>query len=48
MSILRFDNVSYQYPGESFDIMWLVNALVWLVLFIAGTTWAFRRDTKRV
>lgn len=34
--------------GESFDIMWLVNALVWLVLFIAGTTWAFRRDTKRV
>ncbi|PZU30754.1 MAG: hypothetical protein DI577_06975 [Microbacterium sp.] len=34
--------------GESFDVMWLVNALVWLVLFIAGTTWAFRRDTKRV
>ena len=21
MSILRFDNVSYQYPGESFDII---------------------------
>ena len=34
--------------GESFDAMWLVNALVWLVLFVAGTTWAFRRDTKRV
>lgn len=34
--------------GETFDIMWLVNALVWLVVFIAGTTWAFRRDTKRV
>lgn len=34
--------------GEAFDVMWLVNALVWLVLFIAGTTWAFRRDTKRV
>lgn len=34
--------------GESFDILWLVNALVWLGIFIAGTTWAFRRDTKRV
>jgi ABC-2 type transport system permease protein len=34
--------------GESFDAMWLINALVWLVLFVAGTTWAFRRDTKRV
>lgn len=21
MSILRFDNVSYQYPGEDFDII---------------------------
>lgn len=34
--------------GESFDAMWLMNALVWLVVFVAGTTWAFRRDTKRV
>lgn len=34
--------------GETFDIMWLVNAVLWLVLFIAGTAWAFRRDTKRV
>ncbi len=34
--------------GESFDAMWLINALVWLVVFVAGTTWAFRRDTKRV
>ncbi len=34
--------------GESFDIMWLVNALIWLALLVAGTTWAFRRDTKRV
>lgn len=34
--------------GESFDAMWLINALIWLVLFVAGTTWAFRRDTKRV
>ena len=34
--------------GESFDALWLVNALVWLAVFIAGTTWAFRRDTQRV
>ncbi|MBN9176894.1 MAG: ABC transporter permease [Microbacterium sp.] len=34
--------------GEGFDGLWLVNALVWLAVFIAGTTWAFRRDTKRV
>lgn len=34
--------------GNSFDIWWLVNAVVWLVLFAAGTVWAFRRDTKRV
>lgn len=34
--------------GESFDILWLANAIVWLVVFVAGTTWAFRRDTKRV
>ncbi|EIC06485.1 ABC-2 type transporter [Microbacterium laevaniformans OR221] len=34
--------------GESFDAMWLINAVVWLVVFVAGTTWAFRRDTKRV
>ena len=40
----------YRSPltGESFDAMWLINALIWLVLFVAGTTWAFRRDTKRV
>jgi len=34
--------------GEGFDALWLVNALVWLAVFIAGTTWAFRRDTQRV
>ena len=34
--------------GEGFDVLWLVNALVWLGIFVAGTTWAFRRDTKRV
>jgi ABC-2 type transport system permease protein len=34
--------------GEGVDILWFVNALVWLAIFVAGTLWAFRRDTKRV
>ncbi|GAA1654946.1 ABC transporter permease [Microbacterium flavum] len=34
--------------GEAFDIMWLANAVVWLVTLMVATTWAFRRDTKRV
>lgn len=34
--------------GDSFDILWLVNALVWLGIFLAGTVFFFRRDTKRV
>jgi ABC-2 type transport system permease protein len=34
--------------GEAIDPLWLVNAVVWLVLFVAGTAWAFRRDTQRV
>ncbi|WP_375385941.1 ABC transporter permease [uncultured Microbacterium sp.] len=34
--------------GESVDLLWIVNAIVWLAIFVAGTAWAFRRDTKRV
>ncbi|AXH34536.1 ABC transporter permease [Humibacter sp. BT305] len=34
--------------GESVDLLWVVNALVWLAIFVGGTAWAFRRDTKRV
>lgn len=34
--------------GESVDVLWFVNAAVWLVLFVAATVWAFRRDTRRV
>jgi ABC-2 type transport system permease protein len=34
--------------GEGVDVLWFVNALVWLGIFVAGTVWAFRRDTKRV
>lgn len=34
--------------GEGLDVLWFVNAAIWLALFVAGTAWAFRRDTKRV
>jgi ABC-2 type transport system permease protein len=34
--------------GEGVDVLWFVNALLWLGIFLVGTTWAFRRDTKRV
>jgi ABC-2 type transport system permease protein len=32
----------------SFDIVWLINAVVWLVIFTAGAVWRFRKDTARV
>jgi ABC-2 type transport system permease protein len=34
--------------GMGVDWLWFVNAAVWLGLFLVGTAWAFRRDTKRV
>jgi len=34
--------------GETVDLLWVVNAVVWLAIFVGGTAWAFRRDTKRV
>lgn len=39
-----------RYPllGGSFDITWLVSALVWVGLFFAGAVWRFSRDTNRV
>ena len=33
--------------GE-FDAAWIVNVVLWLVIFVAGAALAFRRDTKRV
>lgn len=33
--------------GEGFDLAALVNALVWLAVFLVGTVVFFRRDTKR-
>ena len=34
--------------GGSFDIMWVVNAVAWFGLFVAGAVWRFRQDTARV
>ncbi|WP_440710883.1 ABC transporter permease [Herbiconiux sp. YIM B11900] len=34
--------------GEGLDLLWVINALAWLAIFVAGTVWAFRRDTERV
>ncbi len=34
--------------GDSFDLVALINAIVWLGVFLAGTVFFFRRDTKRV
>lgn len=34
--------------GGSFDIMWVVNAVAWFCLFVAGAVWRFRKDTARV
>lgn len=34
--------------GEGLDALWFLNAGIWLAIFLVGTVWAFRRDTKRV
>jgi ABC-2 type transport system permease protein len=34
--------------GGSIDIMWIVNAAAWLVIFVTGAVLLFRRDTARV
>ncbi|WP_417563201.1 ABC transporter permease [Microbacterium sp.] len=34
--------------GEGFDLGALLNVLLWLALFVAGTALLFRRDTRRV
>jgi ABC-2 type transport system permease protein len=34
--------------GGSVDIAWVLNAVAWLAIFVAGAIWRFRRDTARV
>jgi len=33
--------------GDAFDLGALINAVVWLAVFVAGTVYFFRRDTRR-
>ncbi len=33
---------------DAFRIGWVVNLVVWGLVFVAGATWRFRRDTARV
>lgn len=34
--------------GTGVDWTWVVNVLAWLVIFVAGAAWRFRKDTARV
>ena len=34
--------------GGNVDVLWVVNAVGWLLVFIAGAVWRFRKDTARV
>jgi len=34
--------------GTPFSWVWIVNAVVWLAIFVAGAVWRFRKDTARV
>ncbi|HET6626844.1 MAG TPA: ABC transporter permease [Nocardioidaceae bacterium] len=34
--------------GETVQVSWVLNIVVWLVIFAGGAAWRFRRDTARV
>jgi ABC-2 type transport system permease protein len=34
--------------GGTFEWKWVINAVLWLVIFTAGAVWRFRKDTARV
>jgi ABC-2 type transport system permease protein len=34
--------------GDSVQVSWLLNILVWLGIFVCGAIWLYRRDTARV
>ncbi len=40
--------VHFPLDGGSLRIVWVVNVLAWLVIFVSGAAWRFRRDTARV
>jgi len=40
--------VHFPLVGGPFDWTWAANLVVWMVVFVAGAVWRFRRDTGRV
>jgi ABC-2 type transport system permease protein len=40
--------VHYPLVGGAMDWSWVLNLAAWLVIFVAGAIWRFRRDTARV
>lgn len=40
--------VHYPLTGGSLRVSWVINILAWLLIFVAGAVWRFRRDTARV
>ncbi|HUY45066.1 MAG TPA: hypothetical protein VMV92_04995 [Streptosporangiaceae bacterium] len=34
--------------GGSIHLVWVLNAIIWLVIFTGGAVWRFRKDTARV
>ena len=34
--------------GGSIHLVWVLNAIIWLVIFAGGAVWRFRKDTARV
>ena len=34
--------------GVGVHLAWVVNAVIWLVIFAGGAVWRFRKDTARV
>lgn len=40
--------VHYPLVGGALEWSWVLNLITWLVIFVAGAVWRFRRDTARV
>lgn len=40
--------VHFPLVGGAFAWTWAANLLLWLVIFVGGAAWRFRRDTERV
>ena len=34
--------------GDGVHVVWVLNLVVWLAVFVVGAMWRFRRDTARV